>query len=234
MPLTTRPRRRNFSGKNMNRWGLGYNGSKMFMGLTIWNWDSLIMSVLWFQLCVGTLSAIMKVLKRRHKLVEIDPYKLSGMTRPHDPGSVTAGDRPDNIYFHYNSGDKPYASQQAWDSCVLIEKTHWGYYCWPRLVSLSNWCFHFQIIAFALHFFFFFKILFSFSTYTVSYRLFWNYVAVCVLLRVPLNSFSQTAIIAAVSIRAEVTAQVDYVISILGQFELFVQIKLSEKDVAGA
>ena len=133
------------------------------------------MSVLWLQLCVGTLSAIMKVLKRRHKLVEIDPYKLSGTTRPHDPGSVMAGDRPDNIYFHYNSGDKPYASQQAWDSCVLVEKTHWGYYCWPRLVSLSNCCFHFYTFVAPFQ-----NVAFNFI-HIVSHCIFWNYVAVCVI-----------------------------------------------------
>ena len=42
--------------------------------------------------------------------------------------------------------------------------------------------------------------------------------------------------IAAVNIRAQVTTQADYVISTLGQvhWQLFVQIKLTEKDVTGA
>ena len=39
--------------------------------------------------------------------------------------------------------------------------------------------------------------------------------------------------IAAVSIRAEVMTQADYVISILGQVELFVQIKLTENMSQG-
>ena len=43
-------------------------------------------------------------------------------------------------------------------------------------------------------------------------------------------STKQSAI-AAISIRAEVTAQSDYIISILEQVELFVQIKLTENDV---
>ena len=42
------------------------------------------------------------------------------------------------------------------------------------------------------------------------------------------------AVTAAVSNRVEVMAQADYVIAILGQVELFVQIKLTEKDVTGA
>ena len=37
-------------------------------------------------------------------------------------------------------------------------------------------------------------------------------------------------LIAAVSIRAEVTAQADYVIQYSGKSELFVQIKLTEKE----
>ena len=39
---------------------------------------------------------------------------------------------------------------------------------------------------------------------------------------------------AGVNIRAEVTTQEGYVISTLGQVQLFVQIKLTEKDVTGA
>ena len=37
-----------------------------------------------------------------------------------------------------------------------------------------------------------------------------------------------------VGIRAKVTAQADYDISILGQVELFVQLELTVKDVTGA
>ena len=48
-----------------------------------------------------------------------------------------------------------------------------------------------------------------------------------------MSDVSKYTSIAAVSIRAEVTEQADDVISILGQIKLFVQIKLTEKDVTG-
>ena len=97
------------------------------------------------QLCVGTLSAILKAQKRRHKLQEIDPYQVSGVTRPSDPNTVHPGDRPDNMWMHYDPSDQPYASKDTWDSQVLVEKTHWGYYCWPTSVSLSFYNFTFTI-----------------------------------------------------------------------------------------
>lgn len=46
-------------------------------------------------------------------------------------GVVAAGDRLDNQWLQYNSSSLP-RTQQDWDSCVFVEKTHWGYYCWPR------------------------------------------------------------------------------------------------------
>ncbi|KAI4905889.1 hypothetical protein NFI96_014094 [Prochilodus magdalenae] len=44
---------------------------------------------------------------------------------------MVAGDRPDNQWLQYNSNRLP-RSQQEWDKCCFIEKTHWGYSTWPR------------------------------------------------------------------------------------------------------
>lgn len=44
---------------------------------------------------------------------------------------MVAGDRTDNKWLQYNSTSLP-RTQQDWDGCVFVEKTHWGYYCWPR------------------------------------------------------------------------------------------------------
>lgn len=44
-----------------------------------------------------------------------------------------AGDRPDNQWLQYDSSCLP-RTQQDWDQCVFVEKTHWGYYCWPRFI----------------------------------------------------------------------------------------------------
>ena len=46
--------------------------------------------------------------------------------------------------------------------------------------------------------------------------------------------YQECIAIAAVSIRAEVTAQADYIILYSGKSELFIQIKLTEKYVTGA
>lgn len=48
-----------------------------------------------------------------------------------ESSDIVAGDRQDNQWLQYNSGSLP-RTQQDWDSCVFVEKTHWGYYCWPR------------------------------------------------------------------------------------------------------
>lgn len=42
-----------------------------------------------------------------------------------------AGDRQDNQWLQYNRSSLPH-TQKDWDGCVFVEKTHWGYYCWPR------------------------------------------------------------------------------------------------------
>lgn len=45
--------------------------------------------------------------------------------------NVVAGDRADNLWLQYNSSSLP-RTQQDWDQCVFVEKTHWGYYSWPK------------------------------------------------------------------------------------------------------
>lgn len=48
-----------------------------------------------------------------------------------DSGEVVAGDRPNNQWLQYDSSCLP-RTQQAWEHCHFVEKTHWGYYSWPR------------------------------------------------------------------------------------------------------
>uniref|UniRef100_A0A4W6E6W0 Proteasome activator subunit 4 n=1 Tax=Lates calcarifer TaxID=8187 RepID=A0A4W6E6W0_LATCA len=48
---------------------------------------------------------------------------------------IKAGDRQDNRWLQYNSSSLP-RTQQDWDQCVFVEKTHWGYYCWPRKLMM--------------------------------------------------------------------------------------------------
>uniref|UniRef100_A0A669EMM0 Proteasome activator subunit 4a n=1 Tax=Oreochromis niloticus TaxID=8128 RepID=A0A669EMM0_ORENI len=71
------------------------------------------------KVAISAVAGIMKQIKRPHKKV---PVKLSG---------TVAGDRKDNQWLQYNSSTLP-RTQKDWDQCVFVEKTHWGYYCWPR------------------------------------------------------------------------------------------------------
>lgn len=48
-----------------------------------------------------------------------------------DPEGVRVGDREGNRWLQYDSSKLP-LSQGEWDSLQYVEKTHWGYYSWPR------------------------------------------------------------------------------------------------------
>uniref|UniRef100_A0A4W3GV83 Proteasome activator subunit 4b n=1 Tax=Callorhinchus milii TaxID=7868 RepID=A0A4W3GV83_CALMI len=47
------------------------------------------------------------------------------------PSEIQPGDRPDNVWLHYNSSSLP-KTKDEWEACFFVEKTHWGYYTWPR------------------------------------------------------------------------------------------------------
>uniref|UniRef100_A0AAX7TI03 Proteasome activator subunit 4 n=1 Tax=Astatotilapia calliptera TaxID=8154 RepID=A0AAX7TI03_ASTCA len=72
------------------------------------------------KVAISAVAGIMKQIKRAHKKVPVSP--LDG---------TVAGDRTDNQWLQYNSSTLP-RTQVDWDQCVFVEKTHWGYYCWPR------------------------------------------------------------------------------------------------------
>ncbi len=48
-----------------------------------------------------------------------------------DPDGVCVGDREGNRWLQYDSNNLP-LSEEQWDSQQFVEKTHWGYYSWPR------------------------------------------------------------------------------------------------------
>uniref|UniRef100_A0A671QJI1 Proteasome activator complex subunit 4A n=1 Tax=Sinocyclocheilus anshuiensis TaxID=1608454 RepID=A0A671QJI1_9TELE len=82
---------------------------------------------------ISAVSGILKQLKRPHKKVAVNPYDISELkTSLH---SLLAGDRPDNQWLRYDSSRLP-CSQQDWNECCFIEKTHWGYSIWPRKLLL--------------------------------------------------------------------------------------------------
>lgn len=48
-----------------------------------------------------------------------------------DPEGLSVGDREGNRWLQYDSDNLPLC-QERWDSQHFVEKTHWGYYSWPR------------------------------------------------------------------------------------------------------
>eukprot|EP00064_Thunnus_orientalis_P007411 superscaffoldBa00000821_g7431 len=94
----------------------------------ILNHDSLYVR----KVAISAVAGIMKQIKRPHKKVPVSPSELCGVK---EPSGIVAGDRPDNQWLQYNSSNLP-RTQQDWDRCVFVEKTHWGYYCWPRKLMM--------------------------------------------------------------------------------------------------
>ncbi|XP_064173886.1 proteasome activator complex subunit 4A isoform X1 [Anguilla rostrata] len=92
------------------------------------NHDSLIVR----KVAISSVAGILKQLKRPHKKIPISPSDITGVS---EPDGLVAGDRPDNRWLQYDSGSLPH-SQQAWESCRFVDKTHWGYYSWPRKLML--------------------------------------------------------------------------------------------------
>ncbi|MBN3306472.1 PSME4 protein, partial [Amia calva] len=92
------------------------------------NHDALIVR----KMAISAVAGVMKQLKRPHKKVELNPYEISGCE---EPGELMAGDRKDNRWLQYD-GKNLLKTQEAWEACRFVEKTHWGYYSWPRKLLL--------------------------------------------------------------------------------------------------
>uniref|UniRef100_A0A3B5LCD9 Proteasome activator Blm10 mid region domain-containing protein n=1 Tax=Xiphophorus couchianus TaxID=32473 RepID=A0A3B5LCD9_9TELE len=57
-----------------------------------------------------------------HGVWNLNTFQVSG---------ICVGDREGNCWLQYDSSNLP-LSQEQWDSLQYVEKTHWGYYSWPR------------------------------------------------------------------------------------------------------
>lgn len=84
------------------------------------------------KVAISSVAGIMKQIKRPHKKITISPSELCEVK---ESGGIVAGDRPDNKWLQYDSSSLPH-TQEDWDKSVFVEKTHWGYYCWPRKLIL--------------------------------------------------------------------------------------------------
>uniref|UniRef100_A0A8C8I3Y3 Uncharacterized protein n=1 Tax=Oncorhynchus tshawytscha TaxID=74940 RepID=A0A8C8I3Y3_ONCTS len=94
------------------------------------NHDSLLVR----KLAISAVAGIMKQLKRPHKKVPVSPNELCDLK---EPAGMIAGDRPDNQWLQYNSSSLP-RTQQDWEGCTFVEKTHWGYYSWPQKLMMYS------------------------------------------------------------------------------------------------
>ncbi|XP_077341678.1 proteasome activator complex subunit 4 [Lithobates pipiens] len=88
------------------------------------NHDALIVR----KMAISAVAGILKQLKRPHVKMPICPYTISGCTKA---DATIPGDRPDNEWIHYDSASLP-KTKESWEACTFVEKTHWGYYTWPR------------------------------------------------------------------------------------------------------
>ncbi|XP_061562704.1 LOW QUALITY PROTEIN: proteasome activator complex subunit 4B-like [Phycodurus eques] len=83
---------------------------------------------------ISATAGILKQLKRPRKKIAVKPSDVSGVL---DPEGVWAGDRQANRWLQYRSAELP-LSEGAWDSQLHVEKTHVGYYSWPREMMIYD------------------------------------------------------------------------------------------------
>ncbi|XP_035261773.1 proteasome activator complex subunit 4B isoform X1 [Anguilla anguilla] len=83
------------------------------------------------QVAVLSVAGILKQLKRPHKKVLVSPEEICTS----EAEGMVAEDRPDNWWLLYDSEYLPH-TQQEWESCHFVEKTHLGFYSWPRKLML--------------------------------------------------------------------------------------------------
>uniref|UniRef100_A0A8C1ZLZ1 Proteasome activator subunit 4b n=1 Tax=Cyprinus carpio TaxID=7962 RepID=A0A8C1ZLZ1_CYPCA len=88
------------------------------------NHDALVVR----KMAIAAMAGILKQLKRPRKKIPVSPCDISGVM---EPEGLVAGDRPGNDWLQYH-GDSLPNTQQDWDNFCFVEKTHWGYYCWPK------------------------------------------------------------------------------------------------------
>ncbi|KAJ7327828.1 Proteasome activator complex subunit 4 [Desmophyllum pertusum] len=82
------------------------------------------------KVAIDAVGAILKQQKRPHAKIAVNPYTVAGLPEP-TTTVIQPGDREDNRWLHYSSNDVP-KTKTDWEGCVFIDKTHWGYYSWPK------------------------------------------------------------------------------------------------------
>uniref|UniRef100_A0A8C4HVE7 Proteasome activator complex subunit 4 n=1 Tax=Dicentrarchus labrax TaxID=13489 RepID=A0A8C4HVE7_DICLA len=82
------------------------------------------------KVAISAMAGVLKQLKRPRKKVAVKPSDISLVGKCEDLEGV-CGDREGNRWLQYDSNNLP-LSEEQWDTQLYVEKTHWGYYTWPR------------------------------------------------------------------------------------------------------
>uniref|UniRef100_A0A8B9HAF3 Proteasome activator subunit 4b n=1 Tax=Astyanax mexicanus TaxID=7994 RepID=A0A8B9HAF3_ASTMX len=91
------------------------------------NHDALIVR----KVAISAVAGILKQLKRPRK--KMNGCCVIGGVK--EVEGLVAGDRPGNNWLQYHADTLP-RTDQDWDNYRFVEKTHWGYYCWPKKLML--------------------------------------------------------------------------------------------------
>ncbi|XP_062510278.1 proteasome activator complex subunit 4-like [Corticium candelabrum] len=84
------------------------------------------------KIAIAAVMGILKQQKRCHITITINPHQLAEIDYKDQNGvAIMPGDRPDNMWHRYDVEKLP-QTVEKWNSTVFIDKTFWGYYCWPR------------------------------------------------------------------------------------------------------
>uniref|UniRef100_A0A8C4HVT9 Proteasome activator complex subunit 4 n=1 Tax=Dicentrarchus labrax TaxID=13489 RepID=A0A8C4HVT9_DICLA len=76
------------------------------------------------KVAISAMAGVLKQLKRPRKKVAVKPSDIKDL-------EGVCGDREGNRWLQYDSNNLP-LSEEQWDTQLYVEKTHWGYYTWPR------------------------------------------------------------------------------------------------------
>lgn len=82
------------------------------------------------QISYNFLTTVMELQKRKPKKITVDIAKASGVSNL-DLSSLAPGDRADNEWLQFDPKNF-IKTEEEWNKTIFIEKTHWGYYTWPK------------------------------------------------------------------------------------------------------
>ncbi|CAD5119000.1 DgyrCDS7656 [Dimorphilus gyrociliatus] len=83
------------------------------------------------RISIDALQSILQQQKRKHLTMDIDPYQVANCKPPKSINYIIPGERPDNKWLLYDDSDV-LVDEETYNNTIFVEKTHWGYYTWPK------------------------------------------------------------------------------------------------------